>query len=78
MQTKTDWQYHIEEQKSSGFNKAEYCRQTWVHTNALFFNAQIYIAVYFSPRLGRKCDLQTAFSLDLSMISCTVFRSIDL
>jgi len=27
MQTKTDWQYHIEEQKRSGLNKAQYCRK---------------------------------------------------
>jgi len=27
MQTKIDWQHHIDQQKISGMNKAEYCRQ---------------------------------------------------
>ena len=27
MQTKTDWHYHTEQQKISGFTKAEYCRR---------------------------------------------------
>jgi len=27
MQTKIDWQYHIEQQKISGLNKVEYCRK---------------------------------------------------